>query len=205
MNYDQIKKPTLGRLPLYYEYVNSLPEGVKHVSSAEMAKALGLGEVQVRKDLGSISKKGKPKIGFSRADLVKSFEQILKPDGSNCVVIGAGKLGKAFLGYDGFKKFGLDISAAFDVDPLKCGLGEGKPVYNLTELGEYCKTHAVKIGVITVPAFAAQNACDALVSAGVKTIWCFAPVKLRVDDDVTVLQEDMALSLAFLNLKIKKD
>ena len=81
VNYDQIKKPTLGRLPLYYEYVNSLPDSVKHVSSAEIAKALGLGEVQVRKDLGSISKKGKPKVGFNRADLVKSFEKILKPDG----------------------------------------------------------------------------------------------------------------------------
>lgn len=205
MNYEQIKKPTLGRLPLYLDYVNSLPESVKHVSSAEMAKALGLGEVQVRKDLGSISKKGKPKIGFNRADLVKSFEKILKPDGAECVVIGAGKLGKAFLGYDGFKKFGLDISAAFDVDPLKCSNGAGKPVYNITELGEYCKTHAVKIGVVTVPAVAAQSACDALVSAGVKTVWCFAPVKLRVEEGVTVLQEDMALSLAFLNLKITKD
>lgn len=200
-----MKKATLGRVPLYIEYLNSLPSEAQNVSSAEIAKGLGLGEVQVRKDLGALSGKGRPKVGYDKEELKNNLKSYIESDcGSHVILVGAGKLGRAILGYGGFRKFGLEISAAFDSDADKVGFTEsGKKIFPIERLQEYCKKHDVKIGIITVPVVAAQRVCDLLVESGVKVIWNFAPVKLKVKDGVTVQQEDMALSLAYLSFKIK--
>ncbi len=201
----EMKKATLGRVPLYIEYLNSLPSEAQNVSSAEIAKGLGLGEVQVRKDLGALSGKGRPKVGYDKEELKNNLKSYIESDcGSHVILVGAGKLGRAILGYGGFRKFGLEISAAFDSDADKVGFTEsGKKIFPIERLQEYCKKHDVKIGIITVPVVAAQRVCDLLVESGVKVIWNFAPVKLKVKDGVTVQQEDMALSLAYLSFKIK--
>lgn len=200
-----MKKATLGRVPLYIEYLNSLPREEQNVSSSEIAKGLGLGEVQVRKDLGALSGKGRPKIGYDKEELKNNLKSYIESDcGSHVILVGAGKLGRAILGYGGFRKFGLEISAAFDSDADKVGFTDGgKKIFPIERLQEYCKKNDVKIGIITVPVGAAQRVCDLLVESGVKVIWNFAPVKLKVKDGVTVQQEDMALSLAYLSFKIK--
>lgn len=200
-----MKKATLGRVPLYIEYLNSLPCEEQNVSSSEIAKGLGLGEVQVRKDLGALSGKGRPKVGYDKEELKNNLKSYIESDcGSHVILVGAGKLGRAILGYGGFRKFGLEISAAFDSDADKVGFTDGgKKIFPIERLQEYCKKNDVKIGIITVPVGAAQRVCDLLVESGVKVIWNFAPVKLKVKDGVTVQQEDMALSLAYLSFKIK--
>lgn len=200
-----MKKATLGRVPLYIEYLNSLPAETQNVSSSEIAKGLGLGEVQVRKDLGSLSGKGRPKVGYDKQELKNNLKSYIESDcGSHVILVGAGKLGRAILGYGGFRKFGLEISAAFDSDADKVGFTDGgKKIFPIERLQEYCKKNDVKIGIITVPVGSAQRVCDLLVESGVKVIWNFAPVKLKVKDGVTVQQEDMALSLAYLSFKIK--
>lgn len=200
-----MKKATLGRVPLYIEYLNSLPSETQNVSSSEIAKGLGLGEVQVRKDLGALSGKGRPKVGYDKEELKNNLKSYIESDcGSHVILVGAGKLGRAILGYGGFSKFGLEISAAFDSDADKVGFTDGgKKIFPIERLQEYCKKHDVKIGIITVPVGAAQRVCDLLTESGVKVIWNFAPVKLKVKDGVTVQQEDMALSLAYLSFKIK--
>lgn len=199
------QKSTLGRLPLYAEYLNMLPKSVKHISSAEIAKHFGFGEVQVRKDLAAVCGKGKPKIGFDRNQLFKSLSD--KLTGNNrTVLVGAGKIGKAILDYSGFEKFGITIEAAFDIDREKAGKSEnGKPIFNISELKDYCEANDVKIGILTVPAAVSQQVCDTLISAGVCTIWNFAPVKLKTPENVRVRNEDLALSLAYLNLQINEE
>lgn len=201
----EVTKPTLGRLPIYLDYLRLLPSDVKYISSTAIAKALKLGGVQVRKDLNALCGTGKPKIGYKRTDLIRSLERYTKQNGdSSAIIVGAGKLGKAFLDYRGFEKYGLTISAAFEKDQALIGKKEnGKEIINIEQLSEYCKSNPVSVGIIAVPHFAAQEVCDMLVKNGVKAIWNFAPVKLEVPDDVIVQQEDMALSLAYLNYSLQ--
>lgn len=203
MKNTEIKKAMLGRIPLYLEYLATTPSNEENVSSSEIARGLGLGEVQVRKDLGALSGRGRPKIGYNKEELKKNLKGYIESDsGSHVILVGAGKLGKAILGYGGFGKFGLTISAAFDSDADKIGFTDsGKKIFPIEKLPEYCKKHDVKIGIITVPVGAAQRVCDLLVDSGVKVIWNFAPIKLKVGNGVTVQQEDMALSLAYLSFK----
>lgn len=201
----EVTKPTLGRLPLYLDYLKLLPRDVKFISSTTIARALKLGGVQVRKDLNALCGTGKPKIGYLRTELIKSLEGYTKQnENSVAIIVGAGKLGKAFLDYRGFEKYGLTISAAFEKDETLIGKKEnGKEIININELANYCKSNVVSVGIIAVPHFAAQEVCDILVENGVKAIWNFAPVKLEVPDNVIVQQEDMALSLAYLNYSLQ--
>jgi redox-sensing transcriptional repressor len=199
-----IRKATFGRLPIYLKYLTSLDDSVVYVSSSQIAKALGLGDVQVKKDLGSISGKGKPKIGYEKAVLIEDLKQfITKNHQTKVVLVGVGKLGNALLDYDGFRKFGLSIATAFDSDPNKIGKSEqNKSILPVDELGRYCKENGVEIGIIAVPAKFAQSVCDVLIENGVKAIWNFAPVKLAIPENVILKQEDLSLSLAYLNLQI---
>lgn len=201
----ELKKAMLGRVPLYLEYLNMVSDDIKTVSSADIAKGLNLGEVQVRKDLGALSGQGRPRIGYDKEELKDNLKRYIQNDyGSKIILVGAGKLGRAILGYGGFSKFGLGISAAFDSDAEKVGFTDsGKKIFPIEKLPEYCKKHEVKIGIITVPATSAQRVCDLLVENNVRIIWNFAPIKLSVKEGIIVQQEDMALSLAYLSFKIE--
>ena len=200
----KMPKSVKARLPIYLHYLKSLEaDGVPTISSAAIAAAQGLGEVQVRKDLAMVSGSGKPKIGYFVGELASHIENAL---GSNCVtgviIVGAGKLGKALLCYDGFEEFGLDIMAAFDSDDGKTGVTHGKPVYPLSEIKNFCKTHAVKIGVIAVPEKAAEETLALLIDCGVKAIWNFAPVRLKAENGVKIKNENMAAALAVLSADV---
>ena len=116
MNGYSIHKATLGRLPQYLQYLKSLPESYgSTISATAIAKGLSLGDVQVRKDLAAVSGAGKPKIGYEKAKLIGDLERHLGYESlTNAVLVGAGKLGKALLDYNGFDEFGVQIVAAFD-------------------------------------------------------------------------------------------
>ncbi len=203
MQNGEISRATLGRIPLYIRHLKSLPEQTATISSTAIAKELGLGDVQVRKDLGALCGSGKPKIGYNRADLIRRLEGFLGNGSGGAVIIGAGKLGCALLDYDGFSDYGMRISAAFDQNVSAGRLSEhGNPILPLSELAEYCRSHDVKLGVIAVPADAAQAACNLLCANGVRAIWCFARCQLYKPADVIVQYEDMALSLAHLKIQL---
>lgn len=194
------------RLPIYLHYLKSVADERKTISSAAVAEGLGLGEVQVRKDLALVSGAGKPKIGYQTAELIEHIEAALgvSDDITEVVVVGAGKLGKALLLYDGFAEFGLSLSAAFDKDEKKVGaLTETKNIYPISEIEKYCKDHSVKIGVIAVPEREAQNAYETLLSCGVSAVWNFAPVRLISDGKVKVRNENLAAALAVLAADIQ--
>lgn len=193
-----ISKATLGRLPTYLKYLTALPDTVTAISATTLAKELSLGEVQVRKDLASVCGKGKPKVGYEVKDLVVSIKRVisLKPN-KEAIIVGAGKLGTALLGYPGFSEYGLIVSKAFDVDDKKYG-GNVLP---MSGLQTYMRLHQVELGILTVPADAAQSAADEMVKGGVRAIWCFSPTAIKVPDGVTVQYENLALSLAHLQNK----
>ncbi len=203
----EISKATVGRIPVYLQYLRSLPPETVSISATALAKELHLGEVQVRKDLGAVSGAGKPKIGYRTAELIRRLEVFLAPDDSGDVIlIGAGKLGRALLDYSGFAAYGLEIAAAFDVAVRQPEYSAaGKQILPLSSLRPFCRTHPVSIGILTVPADAAQESCDRLVACGVRAVWSFAPCTLRVPDRVQVRYENMALSLAHLKTLIQKN
>lgn len=201
MNNHPVAKATLGRLPIYLRYLKSVSADNKNISATHIAKALGFGEVQVRKDLGAVSGEGKPKIGYVTSELIERLESCL---GQNrrcqAVIVGAGKLGRALLDYEGFSDYGLEIAAAFDAGTVKTQVSEsGKPIYPMQEFERFCYREDIKIGIITVPKSSAQSVCDLMVKSNISAIWSFAPDVLSVPDNIILQQENLALSLAHLS------
>lgn len=207
MKQTSVMRATLGRLPAYLQFLKEIDSNeYENISATIIAKALGFGEVQVRKDLSAVSGAGRPKLGYKTKALIKRLEDVLGQNSiSKAVIIGAGKLGNALLEYNGFSNYGLEISAAFDIDATKIGHTEsGKEIFSLDRLEEYCSDRDIKIGIITAPEAAAQSICDRLVQCGVTAIWNFAPCALEVPDGIILQQENLALSLAHLKLQMKQ-
>lgn len=203
MKTTDVSRAALGRIPVYLRFLESLPQDVETVSATTIAKALGFGEVQVRKDLGAICGSGKPRIGYTISNLKESLESLIDSRNGKTVIVGAGKLGRALLDYGGFSDYGLDILAAFDTD-VSQNNASGKPILPIDGLHDFCKENNVSIGVIAVPAKAAQEVCDKLCQSGIKAIMSFAPCKLTAPEGVAIQYENMALSLAHLKTQIKQ-
>lgn len=203
MKTTDVSRAALGRIPVYLKFIESLPQDVETVSATTIAKALGFGEVQVRKDLGAICGSGKPRIGYTVSDLKESLESLIDSRNGKTVIVGAGKLGRALLDYGGFSDYGLDILAAFDTE-VSQNNASGKPILPIDGLHDFCKENDVSIGVIAVPAKAAQEVCDKLCQSGIKAIMSFAPCKLTAPEGVAIQYENMALSLAHLKTQIKQ-
>lgn len=199
---EKVSKAVLKRLPAYLSYLKTLcDEDNPYISATALAAALNMGEVQVRKDLALVSDGGKPKIGYNREALICDLEEFLGYNNTNeAVLVGAGKLGQALLGYVGFAEYGLDIVAAFDCNPELAGHQEtGKPILPMDQLPQVCNRQRILMGIITVPAAHAQSVCDIMVANGIKAIWNFAPVHLDVPEGILVQYEDMATSFAVLS------
>ena len=205
MNGYSIPKATLGRLPLYLQYLKSLPEEKgATISATAIAKGLSLGDVQVRKDLAAVSGMGKPKIGYEREALIRDIESYLGYKKlTNAVLVGAGKLGRALLDYDGFEEFGVKIVAGFDCNDQAIQIGKStQTILPIKDITAYCAEHDVKLGIITVGQGSAQDVCDRLVASGIEAIWNFALCPLKVPSGVLLKQENLALSLAYLKGQI---
>ena len=205
MERKEISKAVLKRLPGYVTYLRSIPEGSSpYISATALANALGMGEVQVRKDLAMVSDGGRPKIGYLRESLIEDIEQFLGYDNTtDAVLIGAGKLGQALLGYNGFEAYGLNILAAFDAKPFAKATEDGKPIYHISQLESFCRANKVLMGIITVPTNHAQEVCDKLIACGIKAVWNFASTHLEVPEHILVQNENMATSLAVLSMHLQ--
>lgn len=204
----EISQQTLKRLPYYLDYLNQLKKnGMTQIASPQIAEALGYSDIQVRKDLASVSRSpGRPKMGFMVSELIDDIEDFLGYKNTNdAILVGAGCLGRALLGYKGFQSYGLNIVAAFDCDKAKIGTEvNGKHIFSLDKLDDLCRRLNIHIGIITVPAENAQNVCNLLVSSGIKAVWNFAPTRLRVPEGILVQNENMAESLALLSQHLKQ-
>lgn len=206
MKESKVSRTTISRIPLYLQCLKSR-EFTKNISATVIARELGLGDVQVRKDLSAVCGAGRPKTGYDTEELVASLERFLGYDRkSQVVLVGAGKLGRALLDYGGFREYGLEIGAAFDIAVRQMETSAaGKPVYPMDQLEEYIRQHQIRAAIIAVPSSQAQAVCDRLVANRIIGILSFAPCRLTVPDNVCLQKEDMALSLAFLNSRINMD
>ena len=200
MEKTSISKATLGRIPVYLNFLKELPiDKVSYISATTISKALALGEVQVRKDLALVSGPGKPRLGYETELLIEQLDDCL---GYNrltpAVLVGAGKLGKALLQYRGFEHFGVQIIAAFDSDDHALHADASNNILPMVQFDCFCRERCVQLGIITVGKDAAQSVCDRMIESGILAIWNFAPCKLHVPDHVLLQNENLALSLAHL-------
>ena len=194
------------RLPAYLQMLRVLQgEGQEYVSGTVLATTHSLEPVIVRKDLALTGATGTPRRGFRIADLITSIEQFLGWNNqTKAVLVGAGNLGTALLGYRGFENLGLRIAGAFDRDPKKIGTWiQGRHVQAMEKLTPFARRLGITLGVLTVPAEAAQATADLMVRAGIQGIWNFTPVRLQVPAGVVVQKEDLAEGLAVLSHRLR--
>ena len=194
--------PTIRRYPIYLRCIREMTAaGELHISSAVVAEKLGLDPVLTRKDLAMAGLPWKPRRGYPAKKLQDALNHALGWDNTtDAVLIGAGSLGNALLGYSGFEEQNLSIIVAFDSNPGLLGLAlHGVKVRPMEDLPRFVKRMKIKLGILTVPNAAAQSCADQLVAAGIRGIWNFSSVQLEVPQGIVVQNVDLAQSLAILS------
>jgi len=197
--------PCVKRMPAYLQLLRVLQvEGQEYASGTVLASVHNLEPVIVRKDLAMTGAVGTPRVGFRIAALIASIEHFLGWDNqTKAVLIGVGNLGTALLGYQGFQNFGFRIVGAFDADPKIIGKWiHGRKVQAMKQLMPFVQREKILLGVLTVPAPAAQATAEGMVQAGIKGIWNFTPTKLQLPADVASQKEDLAEGLAVLSHRL---
>jgi redox-sensing transcriptional repressor len=203
----EIPEAGLRRLPIYYRCLQDMfVSGVAQVSCAGLARVLGLDPTLVRKDIEMTGIVGKPRIGYPLPDLMHWIENFLgwnRPKAA--VLVGAGSLGSALLGYERFHTHGMKIVAAFDNDLEKVGqIIHGTKVQPLEFLPGFVRRTEVQLGLIATPGAAAQGVANLMVAGGIMAIWNFAPGHIQVPARVILQNEDLYHSLASLSYKLEK-
>jgi len=201
----KIPEATIVRLSVYSRFLEQADKkGIVTISSGEIAEGVGVSPAQVRKDLAYFGEFGTRGVGYNVKDLLRHTLKILGLNGAwNVVVVGAGNLGSALVSYRGFKERGFNIVGVFDNDLTKIG----KRLVNLEVMGtenmkEVISAYDVRIGIITVPASAAQDAANMLINAGVKAILNFAPTVLIVPEEIEMRDMDLATRLELLTFHL---
>ncbi len=201
----RISRPTAKRLSLYLREIESLQSaGRATVSSKQLGAALGLTDAQVRKDLACFGQFGHPGIGYRVDDLMEQLKRILGTDRNwNACVVGAGNIGRALMAYQRFRRKGFEIVAVFDSDPQVVGKKiTGHRVRPMGDMAQLIQEREIKIGIVAVPAEAAQDVAQQLIDAGVVGILNFAPKRLEVNKAVSVMSVDFSVSLEQLAFQV---
>jgi redox-sensing transcriptional repressor len=200
MRYRRIPDETVRRMPFYLRGVRILSEqGHSSICSRSLADCLGVSDWQIRKDFSYFGDFGKPGVGYDAAILERRINKILNLGcGHNVILVGVGNLGSAILTFNGFRQYGFSIIAAFDNDVKKIGKKKGPVVVENVSKIPALKKHKANLGIIAVPASAAQETADALVAVGVKGLLNFAPVRISVPKKIKVITIDIAIELARL-------
>jgi redox-sensing transcriptional repressor len=200
-----VSEVTLRRLPAYYHFLRALRErGREVVSCSHIGAALRLDPTQVRKDLEATGVVGRPKVGYQVAPLIDAITTFLGWNNSkDALLVGVGNMGSALLGYEPMGQCGVNILAGFDTDPAKIGTTvHGKEVFALDKFTDLAGRMNVHLGIITVPAQAAQAVAQMMVDSGIRAIWNFAPTALQVPENVVVQDEDFYPGLAVLSSRM---
>jgi redox-sensing transcriptional repressor len=188
----------VGRLPVYLLALqHMLKEGRQFTSSQELGERLGISAAQIRKDLSQFGEFGKQGTGYNISFLSEQLRRIMNLDQVwEIVVVGAGDIGSAIAGYQGFAHRGFKVALIFDNDPEKVGqkLGEFE-VYSTDNMVDMIRERGIKVAMLAVPASAAQQAADKLVEAEVKAILNYAPITLNLPKDVRVQYIDPLIHL----------
>jgi redox-sensing transcriptional repressor len=197
--------PSVRRLPSYLHIIRQADRSRDpYISGTVIAQELNLEPIQVRKDLAITGIVGKPKKGYPVEELIKAIERYLGWDQNHdAVLVGAGNLGSALMGYQEFRRHGLRMVAAFDTDPQKVGSQvHGVPVRAMEDLESGIREIKADIAILTVPSPFAQSTAETLVRAGITSIWNFTNTKLKVPDDIIVQREDLSSGYALLSVQM---
>lgn len=200
MRYHKIPDETIRRLPIYLRgLLFSSKQGQQSISSRNLADLLGVNPWQIRKDFSYFGDFGTPGVGYNVEKLAKQINKILKLDVVHKVaLVGVGNLGLVVLAYPGFKIYGFDVAAAFDIDSKKVGRKvKDITIEDASNLGTLRK-RKINLAIIAVHRDAAQETADALVKAGIKGILNFSPCYITVPKKVKVITIDIAMDLARL-------
>ncbi|MFZ1682743.1 MAG: redox-sensing transcriptional repressor Rex [Candidatus Zixiibacteriota bacterium] len=198
----RISESTIHRLSMYYRALSLLEkENYETVSSKELAKREKLTPAQVRKDLSFFGSFGTRGLGYPVKDLRAQIGSILGLDRIwRVALVGIGNIGSALVSYKEFTKQGFQIVKLFDNDQRKIGSNhKGIVVSDIRNLESELRELKIEMVVLAVPATVAQYIVDDVVRAGIKAILNFAPVNLKVPDDVYIRNENMSMELEYLS------
>jgi redox-sensing transcriptional repressor len=200
-----VNKKCITRLSRYRRALLRLKDlGFVRIFSDTLGEAVGATAAQVRKDFSLFGIAGNKKGGYQVDGLLDSLQNILGKDKEQkVIVVGTGNIGKALIQYRGFERERIKVVAGFDVDSTKINKRSKIPILPVAELSNYVKKHGIQIGIIAVPDYAAQQVCEAMLSAGIKGILNFAPIRLRGSEEVIVnnvhLQIELENVIYFVN------
>jgi len=200
MRYRKIPDETVRRLPVYLRGALHLSRcGVASASSKDLADLIGVEPWQIRKDFSYFGDFGTPGVGYDLSSLISRVNEILRLDtGHKAALVGIGNLGSALLAFPGFRTYGFEIAAAFDIDRRKIGRRKaGVLIEDIAGLG-LLNARGIRLGIIAVPGPASQDVTDALVRTGIKGILNFSPRRIAVPRGVKVITIDIAMDLARL-------
>lgn len=197
----KVPEPTLRRLPWYLSNVKLLKQrGERYVSSTQISKEINIDASQIAKDLSFVNISGRTRVGYEVDALIEVLEDFLGfTDMHKAFLFGVGSLGGALLQDSGLKQFGLEIVAAFDVNPQIVGTEmNGIPIFHSDDFKKMMKEYDVNIGVLTVPIEIAQQITDTMIDGGIRAVWNFTPFRIRVPEDIVVQNTSLYAHLAVM-------
>ena len=198
---DKVPEPTLRRLPWYLSNIKLMKEkGEQYVSSTQISKEINIDASQIAKDLSYVNISGRTRVGYNIDALIEVLESFLGfTNMHKAFLFGVGSLGAALLRDSGLHHFGLEIVAAFDVNPELVGKAlNGIPIFHSDDFEAKMKEYDVNIGVLTVPINIAQEITDKMVDGGIKAVWNFTPFRIRVPENIVVQNTSLYAHLAVM-------
>ena len=198
---DKVPEPTLRRLPWYLSNIKLMKDkGEQCVSSTQISKEINIDASQIAKDLSYVNISGRTRVGYNIDALIEVLESFLGfTNMHKAFLFGVGSLGAALLRDSGLHHFGLEIVAAFDVNPELVGKDlNGIPIYHSDDFEAKMKEYDVNIGVLTVPINIAQEITDKMVDGGIKAVWNFTPFRIRVPENIVVQNTSLYAHLAVM-------
>lgn len=200
-----VSDAVIRRLPGYYRHLRELEAmGVVQISSQDLGQRMNLTPSQIRQDINCFGGSGRQGYGYNVSELKAHIGEILGLNNNHrMIIVGVGSIGNAVANYANFSREGFEITAMFDVNPAKIGtVINGISVLPEEQMESYCASHQVDIAVLAMPASAAQDCLDRLVSCGVKGYWNFAPTDLVHDNSITVVNVHLSDTLQILSYKM---
>lgn len=198
---DKVPEPTLRRLPWYLSNIKLMKEkGEQYVSSTQISKEINIDASQIAKDLSYVNISGRTRVGYNIDALIEVLESFLGfTNMHKAFLFGVGSLGAALLRDSGLHHFGLEIVAAFDVNPELVGKDlNGIPIFHSDDFEAKMKEYDVNIGVLTVPINIAQEITDKMVDGGIKAVWNFTPFRICVPENIVVQNTSLYAHLAVM-------
>ena len=198
---DKVPEPTLRRLPWYLSNIKLMKEkGEQYVSSTQISKEINIDASQIAKDLSYVNISGRTRVGYNIDALIEVLESFLGfTNMHKACLFGVGSLGAALLRDSGLHHFGLEIVAAFDVNPELVGKDlNGIPIFHSDDFEAKMKEYDVNIGVLTVPINIAQEITNKMVDGGIKAVWNFTPFRIRVPENIVVQNTSLYAHLAVM-------